>query len=70
MQNAPSEQVVEESLTTNPFANEDESSEQFTNRSEQGTLMGAISLITRTSIGPGILALPASTAPTVCLLQR
>lgn len=63
VQNAPGEQVVEESLTTKPFANEDESSEQFTNRSEQGTLRGAISLITGTSIGPGILALPASTAP-------
>jgi hypothetical protein len=70
VQNAPGEQVMEESLTTKPFTNDDESSEKFTNKSEQGTIRGAISLITGTSIGSGILALPASTAPAVCFYEE
>lgn len=63
VQNAPRERVMEESLSTRPLTNKDESSEDFINKSERGTIRGAISLITGTSIGSGILALPASTAP-------
>ncbi|KAH9288300.1 hypothetical protein KI387_032417 [Taxus chinensis] len=51
-----------EALSTEPFACDNDMTEQPTSN-KKGTLIGAISLITGTCIGSGILALPASTAP-------
>eukprot|EP01018_Ginkgo_biloba_P031142 Gb_23413 [translate_table: standard] len=61
--NAPNQEILEEALGTKYHSGEGVLSEQFTDNAEQGTTMGAISLITGTSIGCGILALPARTAP-------
>ncbi|GLJ52829.1 hypothetical protein SUGI_1125470 [Cryptomeria japonica] len=59
---APVQDVLEEVLSTKAFVCDDDLTEQFTERNKQGTLIGAISLITGTSFGSGILALPARTA--------